>query len=198
MSTGIDIQFVRENYQKKTDAELIQAATTDAIGLTAEAMEVVKEEIIRRKLDPSIIRALEAQNKTYTLEEIDSYCNLIRQLHCPICGSSVYPLNATMTSEVISFVIFTQWNKKLKIACPHCLDKANESALTKTALPGFWGIPWGIIRSVQAIGQNMKSKKTNHTDTANDFLRSYVLSRIGELESCKDSKQQLQQIIAAG
>jgi hypothetical protein len=45
MSTGIDIQFVRENYQRMTDAELIQSATTDAVGLTPEALEVVKEEI---------------------------------------------------------------------------------------------------------------------------------------------------------
>ena len=196
MSTGIDIQFVRENYQKKTDVELIQAATTDAVGLTPEALEVIKEEITRRKLDTSVIKGLEAQNKTYTIEEVDEYCNLIRQLNCPTCGASHVSLNATMTSEVMSFILFTQWNKKLKVGCPDCLDKANESALTKTALLGWWGIPWGFIRTIQAIGQNIKYKKTNHSDTPNDFLRSYTLSKIGEIETYKDNKEKLQQIIS--
>jgi len=196
MSTGIDIQFIRENYQKKTDAELIHAATTDAIGLTPEALEVVKEEIIKRKLDTSIIKGLEAQNKTYTIEEVDKYCNLIRQLDCPTCGISHTALNATMTSEVMSFILFTQYSKKLKVGCPNCLDKANENALTKTALLGWWGIPWGFIRSIQAIGHNIKNKKTNHNDTPNDFLRSYTLSKIGELETYKDNKEKLQQIIS--
>lgn len=196
MSTGIDIQFVRENYQKKTDAELIQAATTDAVGLTSEALEVVKEEIIRRKLDTSVIQGLEAQNKTYTIEEVDKYCSLIRQLNCPNCGASHTALNATMISEVMSFILFTQYSKKLKIGCPGCLDKANESALTKTALLGWWGIPWGFIRTIQAIGHNIKNKKTNHSDTPNDFLRSYTLSKIGELETNKNNKEKLQQIIS--
>jgi len=197
MSKGIDIQFVKEYYQKKTDTELIQAVTTDAAGLTPEAQEVIKEEIIKRKLDPSVIKGLEAQNKTYTIEEVDNYCNLIRQLNCPICGTSHAALNATETSEVMSFIVFTQWKNRIKVGCPDCLDKANESALTTTALAGWWGIPWGIIRTIQAIVQNIKNKKTNHSDTPNDFLRSYTLSKIGILETYKDNKEKLQQIISA-
>ena len=196
MSKGIDIQFVKENYQCKTDTELIRAATTDAVGLTPEALEIVKEEILRRKLDPSVIKGLEAQNITYTIEEVDKYCNIIRQLDCPTCKTSHTVLNATMTSEVMSFIFFTQYSKNLIVGCPDCLDKANESAITKTALLGWWGIPWGFIRTIQAIGQNIKNKKTNHSDTPNNFLRSYTLSKIGELETYKDNKQKLQQIIS--
>ncbi|NJO25751.1 MAG: hypothetical protein HC867_08300, partial [Bacteroidia bacterium] len=64
MNTGIDIQFVREHYQRLTDDEFIRIATQDAAGLTPEAQEVVKEEIERRKLDKNIISGVQAQNKT--------------------------------------------------------------------------------------------------------------------------------------
>jgi hypothetical protein len=195
MSTGIDIKFVRENYQKLTDAELIKAATTDAAGLTPEALEVVKEEITKRKLDSNVIKGIEAQNKSYTIEEVDKYCNIVRNLNCPICRTSYAVLNGTMTGEVMSFILFTQYSKKIKIGCPTCLDKANESALTKTILLGWWGIPWGFIKTIQAIRINIKSKKTNHSDSINDFLRSYTLSKIGEIETYKDNKEKLQQII---
>ena len=181
---------------KEIHAELIEAATTDAIGLTPEALEVVKEEIIRRKLDTNIIKGLEAQNKTYSLEQVDKYCNLIRELDCPSCGADHTQLNATMTSEVMSFIFFTRHTRKIKVACPDCLDKANSNALATTAAFGWWGIPWGIIRTIQAIGHNIKSKKTNHSNTPNDYLRSYTLSRIGKLEAFKDDKNKLQQMIS--
>jgi hypothetical protein len=196
MSTGIDISFIRENYQRMPDDEIIRIATQDAAGLTPEAQEVIKEELTRRKVDPNIIKAVQAQNKTYTIQDIDHYCEIIRKLNCPICGASHAKLNGTMTSEVISYIVFTQHNKKLKIACPACLDKANDSALTISVLAGWWGIPWGFIRTIQAIGHNTRSKKSNHLDTPNDFLRSFTLSKIGQLETYKDNKEMLQQIVS--
>jgi hypothetical protein len=197
MTDGIDIQFVRETYQKMTDDELVRVATQDAAGLTLAAQEVVREEIEKRGLASGIIKGVEAQNKTYTIEEIDRYCEIVRDLECPVCGSTDSKLNGTLTSEVMSFIIITQYSKKLKIACPDCLDKANNDALTKTAVLGWWGIPWGIVRTIQAIGLNVKSKKTNRVEEPNDYMRSFVLGRVGELETYKDSRGKLREIISA-
>jgi len=196
MSTGIDIQSVKEYYQHLSDEEIIHIATKDAHGLTPEAREVVKEEIQKRGLNVNIAKGVEAQNKTYTVQELDNYCELIRKLDCPSCGATHAKLNGTMTSEVISFIILTHYSKKLKVACPDCLDKANNDALTKSAIIGWWGFPWGIIRTIQAIANNLKSKKTNRLETPNNYLRSFPLSKIGQLESYKDNKEKLQQIIS--
>ena len=57
MSSEIDIQFVRDNYQRMKDEELIRVATQDAAGLTPEAQEIIKEEIEKRKLDTNIIKS---------------------------------------------------------------------------------------------------------------------------------------------
>jgi hypothetical protein len=196
MSTGIDIKFVQERYQSMTDDELIRTATQDAYGLTPEAMEIVKAEIKKRGLDENIAKGVEAQNKTYSVEEVDAYCDIVSKLNCPSCGSATERLNATMTGEVMSFIFFTTYDKKIKGGCPYCLDKANNNALTKTAVLGWWGIPWGIIRTPQAIALNLKSKRTNHLPEHNDYLRSFALSTIGVLETYKDNKQKLQQVLA--
>lgn len=196
MSEGIDIQIVRENYQRMSDDELVRIATQDAAGLTPEAQEVIREEIEKRKLDTNIIKGVQAQNKSYTEEEIDEYCNLARNLSCPKCGSNSENLNGTMTSDVMSFIIFTYYERKLKVACPDCLDEANNNALIKTIILGWWGIPWGFIRTIQAIGHNIKSKRTNRLETPNDHLRSFVLSNIGQFETYKKDNEKLQQIIS--
>ncbi|RXK86791.1 hypothetical protein [Filimonas effusa] len=195
MRTGIDTQMVRDHYQRMTNEELIRTATQDAAGLTPEARDIVREELEKRRLDTSIFKAVQAQNQSLTMEELDKYCEIIRSLDCPVCQASYTKLNATMTSEVMSLLIFTQWSKKLKIACPGCLDKANNDALLKSALTGWWGFPWGLIRTPIAIARNIKNKKTNHLDTPNDFLRSFTMANIGLIERYKEDKAKLQQVI---
>lgn len=196
MSTGIDIEFVRQTYQKMTDEELVRVATQDAAGLTPEAQEVVKEEVHRRNLDLNIIRGVEAQNRNYTIEDVDKYCEMIQKLNCPTCKDPYHNLNGTMTGEVVSYIFLTQYRKKIKIGCPGCLDKANNTALIKTTTLGWWGIPWGIIRTIQSIALNLKSKRTNHIDTPNKFLRSFVLSKVGQLETYKGDKEKIQALIS--
>jgi predicted nucleic-acid-binding Zn-ribbon protein len=195
MSTGIDIELGQETYQRMTDDELIRIATQDAHGLTPEALEVVKAEIRKRGLNENITKGLDAQNKTITIGEIDSYCKVISELSCPICGNSSEKLNATITGEVMSFIFLTTYKKKIKVGCPDCLDKANNNALAKNAFLGWWGIPWGIIRTIQYISLNLKSKRTNRSNDPNDYLRSFALNKIGELETYKNDKNKLQQIL---
>lgn len=196
MNTGIDLNYVQQTYQKMSDDELVRTATQDAHGLTPCAMEIVINEIKKRGLDETIVKGVEAQNKTYTIEEVDKYCDIVCKLSCPSCGSTTERLNATTTGEVMSFIFFTTYKKKIKIGCPHCLDDANNNALTKTAVLGWWGIPWGIINTIQSISLNLKNKRTNHHCTHNDNLRFFVLGKIGELETYKDNKEKLQQIVA--
>jgi len=195
MSPGIDINFVREVYQRMSDSELTRVLTQDATGLTPEVLEIVKGEIQRRNLDPNISKGIAAQQKKHTLEEIDVYCNLIQNLPCPTTGSTSTKLNATQTAEVISFILFTNYKKKIIIGSPDALDKANNIALAKTLLLGWWGIPWGIIRTIQAILININNKRTNRLNEPNDFLRAFVVSKIGEIETYKDNRQKLTDII---
>jgi hypothetical protein len=197
MNTGIDTEMVQERYRRMTDNELIRIATQDAFGLTPEAMEVVKTEIRKRNLQmgEEIIRGVEAQNREYTEEEIAVYCDIICNLPCPSCGSADEPLNATITAEVMSFVFFTQYKKSLKVGCPTCLDKANNAALTKTAIMGWWGIPWGIIKTLQALDRNWKSKQTNHVAYHNGHLFNFILANIGSIETYKEDEESLQQLL---
>ena len=58
MSNGLDIQFIRESYQKMTDNELIRIATKESSGLTQEAQQVLDQEIDRRNIDLTSINNL--------------------------------------------------------------------------------------------------------------------------------------------
>lgn len=65
MSTGIDKQIVLAYYQKMTDEQIITALMKDAKGLTPEALEIVKGEVMRRSLDPGLIKHVDDQQAEY-------------------------------------------------------------------------------------------------------------------------------------
>ncbi len=195
MSRQVDLSTIIARYEGMSDDELVNIAMHDAHGLTPATLEIAKAEITKRGLNENMADALEAQNKTYTIEALDFYCGLIQKLRCPACGNASEDLNATIIGEVMSFIVFTHYKKKLVVACPGCLDKTNNSALTKSAIFGWWGLPWGIIRTAQAILLNLKGKETNRLAQPNNYLRRFALSKIGELETYKDDEQYLQQMI---
>lgn len=65
MSTGIDKELVSAYYQRMSDAEITDALKYDVKGLTAEAQEIVKAEIKRRKLDAGFADIVDAQQQVY-------------------------------------------------------------------------------------------------------------------------------------
>lgn len=197
MSKGLDAEQVRAYYQQLDNDELMRIALHDAAGLTPEAQQIIQQEIESRKLGTTVVDAVRVQNKTHSLEEIDAYCALARNLNCPKCGSANALLNAALISHTVSILVATLQNKKLKIACPDCLDKATDRAITITLFLGWWGIPWGPIKSLQSLKRNNKNKITNREETPTDYLRSFVIANIGAFEMYKNNKEKLQQLIAA-
>jgi hypothetical protein len=153
-------------------------------------------DIKRRGLNENMISGLEAQNKPHTLAEIDAYCDIISRLRCPSCGDTTKRLNATMAGEVISVIFFTRYNKKIKIGCPHCLDKANMIGLVKSAVFGWWGFPWGIIHTIGSIILNIRCRFKNHSPEHSTYLRGFALGNIGELVTYKNEKEKLQDLLA--
>lgn len=195
MSNATDLQMVRDNYARMSDEELVQTATQNAHNLTQEAQAILKDELRNRNIDTAVIKAVEKQNDRMTVAELDAYCELLRMLPCPVCGGTDHKLNATLVSEVMSFLVITHYKRQVKIACPPCLDKAINSALTTSAFLGWWGLPWGIIRTIQAISKNISSKKQHHFETPNDYMRAFAINNIGSVERHKYSPRDLQQLI---
>lgn len=195
MSDGIDIEMVRAHYRNMNNADLIRTVTTDVAGLTPGALQVVQEEIARRNLGENISNAVNAQNRQFTLEEIDAYCALIQDLPCPVCGSSGVQLNGTLVTEVVSFVFITQYQKNIKVACPDCLDIISSRASSRTAVTGWWSFR-GMIWTIEALGSNRKSQSAHRSVTPNNALRSFVCSVIGEIEAHKDNRDLLRKMIS--
>jgi hypothetical protein len=195
MSNGYDIKDIAENYSKKTDSELIHIATEKAQGLRPGVLEIIENELKKRNLSLNILEGAKAQNREYTLAEITELSQKLRILPCPLCGNKTSKLNGTIMHTAKSFVIFSFFRKEPIIGCPDCLDKKNQESIISTALLGWWGIPWGILKTPFYIYNNIKSKKQNRIDEPNETLLSFTLENIGQIETYKEDTEKLKQII---
>jgi hypothetical protein len=191
----MDIKDIEKNYERMSDNEIIRIATTDARGLRPEVFGIIENEIKKRNLNPDILKGALAQNKEYSIDEVENYSKLLRDLPCPICGNIHEKLNGTISHTVKSFIIFTTYGTEPTIACPDCLDKKNNAAMISTALLGWWGIPWGFFKTPIYIYRNYKAKQENRIDNSNNTLLSFTLGNIGEIETYKDDKEKLKEII---
>ncbi|WDF76269.1 hypothetical protein PQ469_20485 [Mucilaginibacter sp. KACC 22773] len=187
-----DIEQLKTTYKNLSDDKLTSLAITEAASLRPEALDLLKAEIKSRGLDEGIMNGVNVQLTTPDSLAIDSYISLIRNQPCPVCSSTAQPLNAIVIGSVKSFIILTHYKKKLMIACPSCLQQANQRATSSTALMGWWGLPWGIIRTSQALFRNMKANKVIRTDEPSDKLISFVKTNVGVIESVRKNNHSLQ------
>jgi hypothetical protein len=195
MSNGYDLKDIAEFYSKKTDSQLIHIATEKAQGLKPGVLEIIETEIKKRNLNPNILEGAKAQNREYSLEEITELSQKLRSLPCPLCGSKTAKLNATIMHTAKSFIFFSFFRKEPIIGCPDCLDKKNQESITSSALLGWWGIPWGILKTPFYIYNNIKEKKQNRISQPNETLIGFTIENIGQIVTYKDDTEKLKQII---
>jgi hypothetical protein len=187
---------IREHYRSYSDDDLTLLATTEARRLRPDVVEALEEELRSRGLPETISHAIDAQIVELSEEEIQAYCERLQSQPCPVCGAVEYDLNATVTKSVVSLLIITLRKRRMLIACPDCLDQATKEATIKSALLGWWGFPWGIIRTIQAISSNNARLKQHRIEAPNDLLRAFVVSNVGKIEMNWDNEEELQVLIA--
>lgn len=193
--SGIDLKRIEENYASMSDEKIEQIASKDAYGLRPEVYKIIEKEIKKRNLNPDLLIAAKAQNQEFSLEEIERYSNILRDLPCPICGSTKQKLNGTLAHKVKSMIILTYTTAEAVIACPSCLDKTNNNAIFSSLLLGLWGIPEGIFKTPMAIYKNLKAQKYNDMAESNPAMLAFTASHIGEIEAFKNDTKKLAHII---
>ncbi len=191
----MNLNDIRENYKKFEDWKIEKIASEEAASLRPEVLDILKDEIKKRNLNPNLIDSVDSQTKELTEFEFIEYCEILRNHPCPICKSKVQKINVSMVGEVISMLILTNYDKSIKVACSNCLDEMHNKANITSALLGWWGIPWGPIQTIRSFIFNSSMRKNNRAEKPNEIFSSYILSNIGILERAKTDPEKLTEFI---
>lgn len=190
----MNLNEIRENYKNFDDYTIERIAIKDSKFLRPEILEILKKEILKRNLSPDIINGIEIQKKKLTKEEFTEYYNLIKNSSCPNCSLNK-ELNISMVGEVVSIIVVSNYDKKIKVGCTECLNKLNTKAIIKSSLLGWWGFPWGPIYTIRSYIFNYGMRKNNASYKPNRIFKEFVKENIGFLEINKNKPEQLSEFL---
>jgi len=184
---------LKKTYSKFTDAQLLKLYTHERHELVEGALPVLEVVINERGLQQ---QQEEMTKVTDNLDPatIQRYFDLLSDQACPYCGSKREKLQAILVSKTMSFIIFTSYTRDLYIGCSNCLKSKSANGSITSGLLGWWGIPWGPIRSIQSLAQNaLMNKRLKNED--DEILLSYVLDNVHLIELNKNDPDELARLI---
>lgn len=190
LKTKIEIGEIRELYAKMNDAQLEYNAKYKANKLRPEVIEIIKEEITKRGLGEKFLTVVENQQKEFTPEELEEYVSLIEKSSCPKCDLQFEKVNASKVHKVRSFIFMTSSDSNLYIACNTCISKEKNKQLILNLLLGWWGLPWGIIKTPIAISNHF-IENANRRENGIQLLILFIKENTSELYLRKDEPSKL-------
>ena len=186
-----DIEELRKNYESFNDDKLLRLATEEATELRPEALALLKKILKERGLYDNASKSIDVQFEKIDDDKLTAYCNIIRELPCPICKSNQEKLNATMIGTALGIIS----SKKMKIACPNCLNEEIKKANRQSLLWGLWKNPFGILLIIKSFSFNNKMRKNINQNEASDILKTFIIERVGRIEAARDNPTELQTLI---
>ena len=175
----MDVNKAAKPHQNRSlpEDDIERLAYCEVGDLSREAFQILKKEIQRRGLPDELGVVADIQAKGLSEEEQIELIRKIAMFPCPHCGRKQTYLNAFSIMIVKSYVIVTEVDKPLVIACPECISTKAKSALIKSLFWGWWGIPWGPIRTIHSIFVNLRALNAGtHNEPTNEF-REFVKPR---------------------
>lgn len=185
-----------ENSYKEFDNDKITfIAQYEVEKLTPQAVDLLKNEIILRNLNPQLIEIIDEQLKGIEADDFIGYAKFLIQLPCPICGERYNEIDITRKAQVVSVLIFTGYDKILICGCKSCLRKEIKRAMIISLIIGWWGFPFGPIRTIQSLYYNLnKIKETKTPDQSEDFVR-FAWANKGFIMTNLDNENELYDLI---
>jgi hypothetical protein len=101
-------------------------------------------------------------------------------------------INALEVMTVKSFIVHTFADKFLLIGCTDCLSKAAKGCLLETIFFGCWGFPAGPIKTIEAIGINIKTIKQKKPSK---ILMKLIKDNASYIKLNLDNNENLYQLI---
>ena len=166
------VEEIRENYKKLTDSQIEKIASEESKTLRREVLTVLKDEIELRKLNPSLINWVDAENDQFTDFEKTVLIKKIELLDCPNCGEKNTKLSGYEYITTVSMVIVCRKKINKKILCANCARSKKVHSFILTLLTGWWSGP-GLLQTpytlIKEIINSFYTKKI-HERVLNDFL----------------------------
>jgi len=170
-----------DNYRRMPDHTIRQIVLYEVRELMPEGVDALRIVLGERGISRDFLVAIDGQLAEFSVEKYSELIHWFRMSKCPRCRESETLLNAATPVKVSSFVFATTESKDVIVGCRQCLLAAVRRALIQTLLLGWWGIPWGLIRTLGAVTENdFWRRRVDEPEPTDEFI-AYVYENLGRL-----------------
>jgi hypothetical protein len=168
---SIHINNIRKHYLTLPNEKLWTIVKNGIRDLTADGIQVLKEEVSRRGDLPLLSLLNQVLKNQANLDfMIEERCRFVRDLPCPICESEEYKLNGVM----ISTVSLSSNSLDFHLGCYNCLiKKKNDAASIFNFLT-----PGGLFDEHESLKYNERQIQELLIDRPTAALWAYVANLV--------------------
>ena len=172
---------IRDNYRRMPEHSIRQVALYEVRDLTAEGVDALRVVLNERGVSRDFNAAVDGQLADFTMEKHSELMRWFRTSQCPICGVAAALLNAAAPVKVSSFIFVTTESKEVVVGCPSCLKEAVRRANVWNFCLGWWGFPWGPIKTIAAMIENQHWCQWDDDAEPTDPFIAHVYENLGRL-----------------
>lgn len=176
-----DIKRLRERYEQLDDDEIHRLVMYEVRDLRKEAVQVLAEEIIKRKLPKKLHEIIAIHLQGIESPIIKEIIEKIQKSPCPICGQRGRNLNMAIVKKQIAVIFFSIIENKVVVGCPPCVSEIAKRANLCNYFLGWWTISMGPFRNFSYIISNHKVMKLSEHDEMSEDFKLLIERNIGVL-----------------
>ena len=141
-----------------------------------EAYSIVIVPETRAQYDTSGVEVPQYQSQTFNKEPLEP-------LTCSLCQKVTAQPRYVIFYNVKSLLVMTIRTPVQGIFCRNCADETALRSTIVTWILGWWGFPWGIVFSIQAITHNLLGgSKPNDVNARLLTYQAYVFATQGKFD----------------
>jgi hypothetical protein len=176
----IDLEQIKKYYASVHDVKIEFIAKFESDQLSSDVIKILKSEIIKRNMDLDLLEMVDIKTTEISEKQLNELFSIIKNLKCPNCSERNSLLQGVIVRRVVSFLILTSFKQEPFISCQICSDKKINNSLIITSLFGWWGFPWGIIKTPYYIFKILRDKR-NTASISNEILHHFINKNIAEI-----------------
>lgn len=189
----LNIEDLKENYKNFNDEKIIEIAKNSSKGLEKEVIPILNEEILKRKLDKTLLNWVAFESEEILENEQHFIYNKIVHLACPNCLQKNDRLYGFKINKIVSFVIFCDKTINRKILCRKCGKKQKLKSILITFFAGWWSKEGVLLTPITVISDIVNL--LFFTKISNQVLNEFIGENIGRIRARGSTSKALSSLI---
>lgn len=190
----MDLQKVRNHYRDLDDLKIELLAKNDASALSSEVLEILIEEIERRKLNPLLIESINAQAKGLSIDEFQELSIRISNLACPECKHKEGKLVGSKIRTTIGYILIATTKEQHVITCEKCADERKTKSKAITLAFGWLGLISGVYFTIRNLYKSYRDNQKLE-EVSNAVFQEFVIRYFGDIAMTSNRDDELLKLI---